>query len=91
MKNYFHKFVFSTVFLLVLTCFTVNAQFESKIGIARQLLTPLSTEGILVNKNLNEMQVSSETFSKASALNHIYFQQYIEGIPYQSRQYFIYI
>ncbi|MBP6447313.1 MAG: M36 family metallopeptidase, partial [Saprospiraceae bacterium] len=27
------------------------------------------------------MQVSSETFSKASALNHIYFQQYIEGIP----------
>jgi subtilisin-like proprotein convertase family protein len=60
---------------------TLSAQTTSKAEIAKQLLIPLMKGDEAKIKAIQDMRVSSETFSQNSELTHIYFQQHVGGIP----------
>ncbi|MBK6784974.1 MAG: hypothetical protein IPG79_15355 [Saprospiraceae bacterium] len=48
---------------------------------ARQILISRADEFNLDITSLNQMRLSSETYSRLSKLNHVYFEQHIEEIP----------
>ncbi len=81
MRSHFPIATFLFFLGFILTGITSSAQFESKAEIARALLSNLSLNGSFANSNFEDMKVSSETFSKTSRLNHVYFQQYFDGVP----------
>ncbi|MFZ1558525.1 MAG: hypothetical protein WAT37_01300, partial [Saprospiraceae bacterium] len=87
MKNIVFRRVFPFIYLTLLLGFsavslnTLSAQSTSKAEIAKQLLIPLMKGDEAKIKAIQDMRVSSETFSQNSELTHIYFQQHVGGIP----------
>ncbi|MBP6566415.1 MAG: M36 family metallopeptidase [Saprospiraceae bacterium] len=87
MKNIFSRWVvgYFNLFLIVgLSAISVNilnAQSTSKSQIAKELLIPLMKGDEAKIKAIQDMKVSSETFSQKAELTHIYFQQHVGGIP----------
>lgn len=87
MKNIVFRQVFPFIYLTLLLGFsaislnTLSAQSTSKAEIAKQLLIPLMKGDEAKIKAIQDMRVSSETFSQNSELTHIYFQQHVGGIP----------
>jgi subtilisin-like proprotein convertase family protein len=71
--------LFLGIFLLSFGC--LQAQYISKANLAKQILIDRADEFNLDTASLEKMLVSSETFSRLSQLNNIYFEQHIENIP----------
>lgn len=87
MKNIVFRRVFPYFYLMLLGVIstvslnTLSAQTTSKAEIAKQLLIPLMKGDEAKIKAIQDMRVSSETFSKKSDITHIYFQQFVGDIP----------
>lgn len=87
MKNIVIRRVFPYFYFLLLGVIstvslnTISAQTTSKAEIAKQLLIPLMKGDEAKIKAIQDMKVSSETFSKNAELTHIYFQQHVAEIP----------
>jgi extracellular elastinolytic metalloproteinase len=83
MKIVYRPYVrFSMFFFLVFLIQAVQAQdFPSKTTLAKQILQADQSKQRPADEDLVEMRVSSESFSEASGVTHIYFQQHIGGIP----------
>ncbi|MFZ1704186.1 MAG: M36 family metallopeptidase, partial [Saprospiraceae bacterium] len=67
----------------LLICQNVNTygQFTSKADLAKQILLTNASSYNLDPNTLVHMQVSSETYSRISGLNNVYFEQHIADIP----------
>lgn len=59
----------------------MSAQQDSKVDLVKQLLLSKQSTELPEANDLNDMRVSSKTYSKLSGVTHIYFQQEIYGIP----------
>ncbi|HNU89042.1 MAG TPA: hypothetical protein PKJ94_12145, partial [Ferruginibacter sp.] len=55
--------------------------FTSKAAMARDFIKPQALATGVAAADIDQMKVSSETFSKHSGLTNVYFQQTVNGIP----------
>ncbi|MCC6723341.1 MAG: M36 family metallopeptidase, partial [Saprospiraceae bacterium] len=77
-------FTISRLLAMVSLCWLtlpLQAQNSSKADLAKGLLLSISSETGLSANELENMVVSSETFSEISGVTNVYFQQTIHGIP----------
>ncbi|MBK7374098.1 MAG: hypothetical protein IPJ02_00565 [Chitinophagaceae bacterium] len=58
-----------------------KGQFVSKAGIAKDFIKPQAIAAGASAADMDQMKVSSETFSKQSGVTNVYFQQTVNGIP----------
>lgn len=58
-----------------------NGRFTSKAVIARDFIKPQALAAGVAVADIDQMKVSSETFSSQSGLTNVYFQQTLNGIP----------